>query len=233
MSLIADLERLCARLAPLGWGDLLLQHGLDLEAPNLAGELGRTLPAIDRRLPGFEDFCTGATRGVEPGDPAMSLLYHALTSPAVHPEANARHHPAGRYPTLDELDTLETYIYGLRPLDSSALDEAVIAVFAYQYRPGSSSAHRAHADLAFSRTGVARVGTGEAAWDPAWRSFRPDPAGGDGIAVTPARYGAFVARPVRPDARDPILGRRDRRIASTRSTIRSTSCSPARDVFAA
>ncbi len=52
--------------------------------------------------------------------------------------------------------------------------------------------------------------TGEA-WDGAWRGFRGDPAGQSGIAVTPARYAAFLAEARRPLAADPIMGRRDER----------------------
>ena len=68
-----------------------------------------------------------------------------------------------------------------------------------------------HADLVFSRTGITRVGTVAEAWDGAWRRFRGDPPDQSGIAVTPARYAAFLAEARRPLAADPIMGRRDER----------------------
>src|SRR5580704_17140838 len=60
--------------------------GLDIGKADLAAELARKL-AIDRSVPGFEDFSLAGTRGIEPGFPAASLLYHAFASPDVHPSA--------------------------------------------------------------------------------------------------------------------------------------------------
>jgi hypothetical protein len=39
MPLINDVKKICDRLAPLGWRDLLFQHGLDISATNLGQEL--------------------------------------------------------------------------------------------------------------------------------------------------------------------------------------------------
>ncbi|MCA1685142.1 MAG: hypothetical protein LC745_03995, partial [Planctomycetia bacterium] len=78
MPLVDDVKMVCRRLAPLGWAGLLRdKHGLDIEANDLKAELTRALPGIDRGFPGFEDFARDATRGIEPGQPARSLLYHA------------------------------------------------------------------------------------------------------------------------------------------------------------
>jgi hypothetical protein len=82
MTLIDDVQAVC-RLAPQGWADLLAQHGLDITASSLAEELARKLPGIRRDRPGFEDFAMEGRRGIEPGSPARSLLYHALASPNV------------------------------------------------------------------------------------------------------------------------------------------------------
>ena len=196
MALIQDVAAIFARPQMAGWKQLLAQHGLDLTAADLAAELIRPLQTIDRTVPGFEDFCPDAVRGVEAGVPSKSLLYHALASPLVHPPSQGGGGADPRaYPTLEELDTVENYIYSLSKLSSLNLPPGtVIAVFAYQYRIGTRSAHGMFADLSFSRTGLSRVGTAPANYDPVRRSFWVDAAGGiPGTAVTPGRFAAFLA----------------------------------------
>jgi hypothetical protein len=211
MADIDDVKMACVRLAPLGWRTLLLRHGLDIAKSDLAAELSREL-AIDCTIPGFEDFTLAGQRGIEPGLPAASLLYHALASPNVHPAASGEAAaPAEAYPTLAELDAVENYIYSRRPFDPANLKDVVVGMFAYEYRPWDSTAHGYHADLVFSRTGIARVGTAGLSWDGQRRGFRSDPAAQPGIAVTAARYAAFLAEARRPLAADPIMGRRDER----------------------
>ena len=99
--------------------------------------------------------------------PSRSLLYHALASPLVHPPATGGGADPRSYPSLEELDAVENYIYSLAKLSSTNLPPGtVIAVFAYQYRIGTRSAHGMFADLSFSRTGISRVGTAPANYDP-------------------------------------------------------------------
>ena len=95
MAQIDDVKAACARLAPLGWQALLKQHGLDIAASDLAAELSRDL-AIDLGIRGFEDFTLAGKRGIEPGRPAASLLYHAFASPNVHPQPTANRQPRPR-----------------------------------------------------------------------------------------------------------------------------------------
>jgi len=199
MPLIDAVRAIISRLAPHGWKELMERHGLHLDAADLAAELRRPLvnvgggSTIDRTVPGFEDFSPNGTTAIEPGDPGRSLLYHALASPNVYPT------PAGSrtdedFPTLVELDTIENYIYCVAKNKLNDLGDVVVAVFAYQYRSGSTSVHGKHADMAYSRTGVARVGTTVMHYDSLRRSFWAGPRGGaPGIAVMPARYGAFLA----------------------------------------
>lgn len=210
MALIDPVKKACDRLAGQGWHALLARHGLDIGKADLSQELARPLD-IDRSVPGFEDFSLAGTRGIQPGQPASSLLYHAFASVNVHPTADGQPAaPNDDYPTLEELDAVENFIYGLAPLEKIDLqDDHVVAVFAYQYRPAASTAHGYHADLVFSRTGIARAGTGPAAWDGPCRGFEAAPGGRDDIAVSPARYGAFLARIKKPIASDAIMGRRD------------------------
>jgi hypothetical protein len=211
MALIDPVKKACNRLAGRGWAALLARHGLDIGKADLTKELARPLE-IDRTIPGFEDLSMECTRGIQPGLPAASLLYHAFARVDVHPTADGE--PAASndsYPTLEELDAVENYIYGLAPLEKSDLtDDHVVAVFAYQYRPAASTAHGYHADLVFSRTGISRTGTGPAVWNGPCRGFDATPEGRGDIAVSPARYGAFIARiDKRIEASDPIMGRRD------------------------
>ncbi|UOQ71630.1 hypothetical protein [Hymenobacter cellulosilyticus] len=213
MNLLQQVQVLSARLAPLGWGALLLRHGLDLGASDLEAELARPLPGIDREgVPGFADFHADATRGVEPGNPAQSLLYHALASPAVHPTPNGLPAPnPAAYPTLEELDALENYIYARQQLALNAAELARlrVVVFAYQYRTAARTGHGLYADLTYSRTGIARVGTSPAHYDPRRRSFWPVPANGrarQDIAAMGARYGAFLAVQRQLSPREVLVG---------------------------
>ena len=193
MPLIQDLQQICNNLAPKGWRDLLLQHGIDITATDLAAELAKDLPSIRRDLPGFEDFAMEGRRGIEPGKPARSLLFHALASPNVVNGVTA-------FPTLKQLDTVENYVYGVRPPSVTELSaraqnsQLAIVVFATEYRPSSQTVHQKHADVCFARTGIARVGTADALFTGNIRGFLPFKEG-DAFAfrVLPARYAAYVA----------------------------------------
>src|SRR5262245_56193940 len=81
--LIDAVAAACRRLGPLGWRQMLLDATggeLDIGKDNLAAELAKLLARIDRSYPGFGDFADSATRGIEPGAPEQSLLYHAFAS---------------------------------------------------------------------------------------------------------------------------------------------------------
>jgi hypothetical protein len=194
MPLIDDVKRVCARLAPLGWRDLLLAHGVDITAANLKQELTKDLPNINRTIKGFEDFAFEGKRAIEPGSAARSLLFHAFASPNVVSE-NLR-----EYPTLAEIEIIENYVYGVQPpslqdLRARAQGELLaIVVFASEYRPASETVQRKHADLCFSRTGVARVGTAQALYDTKLRGFLPFvKEDSQAFRVLPARYSAYIA----------------------------------------
>jgi hypothetical protein len=204
MSLIADVKALLDRLAPKGWAAVFSRHGLDITVPvsALAAELAKPL-TIDTTAPGFEEMALDTVRAIEPGIPARSLLYHALASVDVSPGVAAT---ADDFPTLAEIDTVENYVYATARRKLSSFSSPVIAVVAYQYRPLYLSVHRKHADLAFARTGVSRVGTEAARYDASLRAFDPRPVGGDrGFAVTPARFAAFIAELRSPGPNDAVL----------------------------
>jgi hypothetical protein len=204
MALIDRVKTVLSRLAPQGWQALFNLHGLDITASDLKMELGRQLikadgqTTIDRNLPGFEDFALEGDRGVVPGQPARSLLFHALASPNVVKGVNGVELLA--FPTLAELEMIENYVFGANP--PSLLDlrarfpgaTIAIVVFAAEYRPAAETVHRKHADFCCSRTGVARVGTAPAVYLPKNRGFLPFVDGdNNAIRILPARYAAYIA----------------------------------------
>lgn len=150
---------------------------------------------------GFDDFA--GMNLIKPGFPAFSLLYHAMASPRVR--------SAGilAYPDIEQIDALENYIYALAAWEHlkniyevTSNNDLVMAVFAYEYRPAFKTPHHQHADLVFSRTGVARVGQHDMNYDRINRCFTNQP--GEGLpvqdsAVVPARYGLFIAKHVKSD----------------------------------
>jgi len=176
---------------PVPWREAFERHGLDLSDSSTPEEtakrLSRPLP-IDWDDPGIHDLCRDTTRAIEPGDPARSLIYHMLAlSTCPSPDAGVR---------LEAIDLLENYIDSLAPLppDWQTLD---IAVLAYQYRPARRTGHQQHADLVFSRLGIARNGDFDASYDEQTRSFVPHVADGiEHVRAMPARYGAFLVRRV-------------------------------------
>jgi hypothetical protein len=176
------------------WVDLFKSVAeLDLRSSTLAQDL-LVQRRIDRALPGFGDFDPASNVAILPGDPASSLLYHALASPLVKPAGAT----AKDYPKVIDLDLIENYILSLRPLAPSTIPgNAVIAIFAYEYRPAPFTTHQRQADFVYSRTGVSRAGEDEAAWDGGNRCWLSIALTSSRFAVMPARYGAFLAMPRR------------------------------------
>lgn len=203
MALLNQVMDICKRLAPHGWHSLLLHHGLDILAPDLDAELGKALNP-NRKLPGFEDFALTGTRGIEPGKPAHSLLYHALANANV--TSDAKGIPLQAYPTPAELETVLNYVYArqapsLAQLSARANGRPMaVVVFALEYRAAPDTVHKVQADLCFSRTGIARVGTAAALYDASSRGFLPFVEGDDhAIRVLPARYAAYIAVQLKGD----------------------------------
>ena len=103
--------------------------------------LSQPLSQIDRTIPGFEDFALEGTRGIEPGSPARSLLFHALASPNVFRDGAGNDLSA--FPTPAEIEAVENYVYGVKPpslddLQAQADDRPLaVVVFALEYRTGT------------------------------------------------------------------------------------------------
>jgi hypothetical protein len=199
--LISKVKSAVKRLGPLGWKALLKQHGLDLSAKDLVAELSRPLPKIDRTLSGFEDFSAAGRRGIEPGSPSRSLLFHAFASPRVMDfQSGGRSRRLKGFPTIAEIEAIENYVYGADPPSIEDLRaraagaRLAIVVFASEYRAAVGTVHRRHADMVYSRTGIARVGTRSPRYDGAARGFLPFVAKDDKANRTlPCRYSAYVA----------------------------------------
>lgn len=196
--LIETVAAACRRLAPAGWGELLGAHGLDITATDLRAQLLRPLPDIRRDAPGIEEFAAEGTRAIEPGRPAHSLLLHAFASPNVVSGADGA--TLEEFPTPAEIAAVENLVFGIQTPSLAEIAAQfpgglmAIAVFAAEYRPGPETVHRRHADMCLSRTGVARVGTADALYDPGRRGFLPfDEHDDHAFRVLPARYDPYLA----------------------------------------
>lgn len=208
-ALLASLTELLTWLAATPWQSYLGSSlGVVLPASGNAETMTALLAQFDdstlrqiRAQCGFEDF--GGKRLLEPGKPALSLLYFALASPRVRLPGEVK--PLD-YPSIDQIDTLEDLIYATDRVSAVQFDknDYVLAVFAYEFRPAAKTPHRQHADMVFSRTGVSRVGTRPHRWNRVRRCFDSLPEENPGqaltpqdVAVTPARFGLFLAQVVR------------------------------------
>jgi hypothetical protein len=204
-SLVAKTRALLDRLEEGGWGALLRAHGFDPAKPDLEAELLRPLPGIDRALAGFSDFASDGVRAIEPGEPARSLLYHALASPQVVQKPDGT--PLDGFPTPAEIEVVENLVFGIRPPSIQELRvragnaPLAIVVFATEYRPAIGTVHQKHADLCFSRAGVARVGTAPHHYLPDARGYLPFVEGDPyQVRVLPCRYSAYIAAQLPGDA---------------------------------
>ena len=196
---IEPLTDACRRLSAKGWADLLKRASggvLDLGAKDLAAELSKTF-TVDRSVPGFADFHPDGVRAIEPGDPSRSLLYHAFASPDVVDAAITE------YPTLAEIDALENSVYAARAVTLAALQEQAgdapigVVMFAVQYRSARDSVGKRHADLAFSRTGISRMGTVAPIYNAQARNFEAtDPKKPFDFPVIPQRFVPYIAMKV-------------------------------------
>jgi hypothetical protein len=196
--LIHTVRKICKRLNESGWGEIFGSHGLDILASDLKRELLRPLDNINRTLPGFSDFAGEGRRGIEPGRPAHSLLFHALASPQVTRCPDGK--PIREYPTPAEIQSVENLVYGISPPSIQELRVRVnnaplaIVVFAYEYRPAISTVHQKHADSCFARVGISRVGTAPCKYLPDARGYLPVvEEDAHAIRVLPCRYAAYIA----------------------------------------
>jgi hypothetical protein len=213
MALIDDVKTICDRLAPLGWRDLLkdvTDQKLDIQQASpaaLKAALTATLPTIKRDVAGFDDFDKDGSCAITAGKPSQSLLYHALASPRV--VRDAKNELLKGYPTTPEIETVENFIFGVKPPTLAAIKQIAgatklaVVVFATEYRCCPDTPDAVHADLTFSRTGIARIGTARAKYLPDVRGYWPeDEDNPHAFRVIPVRFTAWLAAPVKgKDAR--------------------------------
>ena len=210
--MIDDFRSALQRLSDGGWDPIFQFLGVDPRSATFREDL---LKPVDRTaveialMPGFGDVAPGSVRPIEPGKPAHSLLFHALSSPGVieTPDGTG----LGSFPTAADLELAENVVFGLVPPTLQSIISGVgnvaklsVAVFARDYRQSSKTVHGKHADLVFSRTGIVRVGTKEAIWDGKRRCYLPRDATDDpfGFRVLPCRYGVYLAVQLKGDDGD-------------------------------
>jgi hypothetical protein len=205
VTLLDEVKLLCDRISPLGWRSILKRvtnGALDIIQPNasqLRTSLTAKLPSVDRTVPGFEDFNPAGDQAIVAGKPSESLLYHALASPLVTRDEQGR--LLQGHATPAELDALENFIFSLSSISlaqfiqqNGGASKISLVIFAIEYRPASSTVDGCHADLTFSRTGIARVGTSHVRYDPATRGCWPeDEDNPHNIRVIPARFSAWLS----------------------------------------
>lgn len=211
MALIDDVKDVLNDLAPHGWKELFDVHGLDITASDLESKLQMDL-SINRQIPGFKEFAIEGKKGITAGLPAHSLVYHALASPNVQWADSKRSVTLRKFPTLEQIETVENYVYA-KKMESLDVIEAIhgkqnlaIVVFANQYRTARDTPHKKHADFVYSRTGIARVGNAPSSYNPKKRSFDPLSNKKNQIRVLPAKYNAYIA--IKAKGSSSILGKR-------------------------
>src|SRR5580698_7648747 len=197
MALIDAVMQTCRRLQAAGWRDYLLRvSDLDIGqegAEPLARELSRVLQRIDRNAPGFRDFALEGKRAIEPGQPAHSLLFHALAAPQLGVGQVAS------FPSYEDIEAVENYVYGISPPSVADLRlraagaPLAIVVYVAEYRLAPQTVHRNHADMCYARTGVARVGNTAPSYDAAARGYTSLSAKPGEILAIPCRFAAYIA----------------------------------------
>lgn len=199
MDRAAQIEALWKRvLADPAWKQFFALHGVDD---------GTAFPApiqVRRDVVGCEDFMrsAGSDSLVVAGDPAASFLYHCLANPAVYLG------PGATYPSLDELQLVEDFIFALGTVTANDMQRLVPAVMCYEYREAAATAHQKHADIVYSRAGVARIGNAPARYEGRYRTFVLEAEAAHEVRCLPARYGLFLCEPVKGrDYKGNYLGR--------------------------
>ncbi|MBD1584651.1 hypothetical protein [Pseudoalteromonas sp. S16_S37] len=218
MTLIQKVKNALVRLctADRGWLELFNHHGAQFDLStleqlsdnDLKNKLLNQTLNIDTLMPGFGDFHPQGKHLITPAKPAESLLYHALAS------ANVLTKPDGfelqAFPSRLEIEAVENFVFAAEEatLDSIVQHarsvmgfpdnteiEIAICSFSAEYRVAQATVHGTHADMCFSRTGIARVGTQAAVYSPQLRGYSVFEQGDDShqIRVLPCHFSPYIA----------------------------------------
>ncbi|HJZ99652.1 MAG TPA: hypothetical protein VKE70_24245 [Candidatus Solibacter sp.] len=231
MRLIDQVVEVCKYLTKQGWADYLLTIS-DLkikqsDSAALEAELLRPLAKIERGAAGIEDFALEGTRAIEPGQPARSFLFHVLASPGVGAGVKG----IRAMPAPEHLEIIENYVYGVNPpsileLQTRAAGAPLaLVVFACEYRPAFQTVHQRHADMCYSRTGVARAGTLPPSYKAEARGYTSFGPKATDVRAIPCRYAAYISARLRGDASNfgPMRFRGEGTVATTGDPVASDS----------
>lgn len=156
---------------------------------------------VDTSIEELKDF--GGYKWIEPGIPAKSLLYHLIASPRV------THELIKKYPNLEHIDAVENFIFDVAVYNEPeiAAKNTFFMVLSYEYRPAfqtpASTDAQKIAQLVYSKSGVARIGSQPPHYHTKRRCFTNKPADPNKekeIAAFPARYGLFEVELVKADS---------------------------------
>ena len=110
MALINEVKKVLEDLSGHGWSGLFKAHGLNINSSSLENELNKDISgSINRNLPGFKDFAKEGRRGITPGVPAHSLLFHALASPNVLLDEKGV--KLKKFPTIAQIEVVENFVF--------------------------------------------------------------------------------------------------------------------------
>lgn len=206
------LQEILQRLGTNGWGPIFDLLNINPDSSTLRDDLLTPItqsPIQLALIPGFGDIAPTARRPIEPGNPARSILFHALASPGVTATPDGT--PLTIFPTPADLDEAENVVFGILPPSFESItadlgDSANLAavVFTREYRQASKTVHGRHADIVFSRSGIIRVGNLAPSWDGRVRAYRPREEADDPFAfrALPCRYGVYIAVQMKGDRDD-------------------------------
>ena len=199
--LIGKVRKILDSLVKGGWQDLFLLHGLDIGGSDIEAQLLKEL-IINRSQPGVEDFSFDGRRGIEPGRPAESFLFHMLASPQVVSYVSKEGFVVQltTFPTFEDICIVENLVYGIVPpsiyeLRAKAGNAPLaLVVFSSEYRNAVNTVHQRHADKCFSRVGISRVGNSELEYAADTRGFTPKNISDKyRINVIPAYYSVYIS----------------------------------------
>jgi hypothetical protein len=113
-----------------------------------------------------------------------------------------------RFPTYDEIEIVENYVYSVRLPSIADLRlraggaPLAIVVYAAEYRQAVQTVHQKHADMCYSRTGLARIGNSPPSYVPEARGCVSLSEKFGEVHAIPCRYAAYIAAQLIGDAQN-------------------------------